>query len=84
MLPLGVEQEAGPGLDRDLEPELVGPVPGVGHEQRMPGVGVEHADVRRDRDALVPEVGEQPHRVEQPVVREPVRVVGQSEHGLCL
>src|SRR6202008_3423579 len=76
-----IEEEARARFDREREPEFVGELADGFDLARARMERVEAGDVGRDRDAFVPEIAEQRQRVEDAVVREAVRVVGEAEHG---
>jgi hypothetical protein len=78
MLPRGVEHEPRARFDRDVESALI--------EQRAEcadligasALGVQVVNVRRERDAVVAEVGEDPDGILEPVEGEAVRVVEET------
>ena len=80
MLAPRIEQEARAALERQLEPELLGP---RAHERDLLAVEperIELPDVGCDRERLVTDLGHELERLQHAVVREPVRVVAEAEH----
>ena len=79
VLAAGVEQEARPGFNRRAQAVVPQEVPHAAELLDQVGVvGVEGVVVERQRDPLVPQVGEDGQRVLQPVMREPVGVVAEK------
>ena len=84
MLPRGIHEEARAGLDREREVEIAREGSHAAHLGPVEPVEVDLADVRRDRDPAVAEAREQRERILEPMVSEPVRVVGEAEHARSL
>jgi hypothetical protein len=81
VLTVGVALLATYGSLRRTQLQMVEELPGLFPLALRRREGVEVADVRGQRDALIAQVGEEREGVLQPVVGQPVRVVGEIHAG---
>jgi hypothetical protein len=82
VLPPRIEEEARSGLDREPEAQVLRARAHGFDFAGLQVIRIELPDVGRDRDAFVSEVVQHPHRIEDAVVREAVRVVGEPGQAL--